>query len=242
MKKIIIGLIAIVFVLTSCMHNRIVCDKGSGKIEKQEVKLTNFKTIELRNSGNVYITQGNEEKITIETDDNIFQNLITEIDEGELILENKNSICPSKLNYYVTMKDIKGFKISGSGSIKADGPIISDDLFFKISGSGDVKFDTVEVLKVGVMILGSGDVKIKGKTEKFASEINGSGDVFVKSLVCDYAKIETNGSGDVRLTVNKELKVEINGSGDVFYSGNPSNVNIRIRGSGTTRNLDLGGY
>jgi hypothetical protein len=242
MKKIIIGLVAIVFVLTSCIHNRIVCDKGSGKIEKHNIELSNFKTINLRNSANVHIIQGNEEKITIETDDNIFNNLTTEIEEGELILDNKNSICPTKLNYYITMKDIKGFKITGSGNINAKGPIISDDLFFKISGSGDVKFDSVNVTKVGVMILGSGDVKIKGKTEKFASEINGSGDIFAKSLVCDYAKIEINGSGDVRLNVSKEIKVEINGSGDVLYNGNPPNANIKIHGSGTVRNLDAGGY
>lgn len=237
MKKIMLIILCFAFLLNSCITNRIICEKGSGNIDKYEVNLTNFNVVNLRNSAKIFITQGEDEKIVIETDDNIYPYLITETQEGELILDNEKSICPQKLNYYITMKDIKGFKVLGSGNIVAKTPLLSDNLFIKISGSGDIKFDTINVLKFGVKIFGSGDVKVKGIAERFASEINGSGNILARDLKCDYANIETNGSGDVRLDVSKELKVEINGSGYVFYYGNPSNINIRTRGSGKVRDM-----
>ncbi|MFH1050816.1 MAG: head GIN domain-containing protein [bacterium] len=238
MKTFLIACFTVSMILTSCFFSSIICEKGSGKVIKQEIFKSGFTSLNLMNSANLLVTQGNAEKIIIETDENILNFLETEINNGELILSNKLSICPSKLNYYITMKDIKGFKILGAGNIISKTPIKSDDLSLNIQGSGDIKFDSVDLIKLHVKILGSGDVKIKGSTEKFVSEINGSGDIYANGLTCDYARIETNGSGDVRVMVNKELIANINGSSDILYKGNPENVKVKINGSGNVREIE----
>lgn len=239
MQKTIKFSLTLVFVtlLQSCL-GVYICSEGSGIITRQMKEIQPFKTIVINIPGNIFFYQGETSKVEIETDDNLLRLITIELQNEELILDSDKSICPRKLNIYVTNPYLEGFEINSSADFFSQTPISTSKLIIQVNGSSDIRIDSVNAEKVVTQINGSGDVRLGGFTEFFISKINGSGDLRASKLVAKVAKTNTNGSGDVYISVTDELRAEINGSGDVYYYGSPKITEININGSGEVNQID----
>ena len=231
---------------------------GSGNIISQTYDVSDFNRVTLAGIGDVYITQGETESLTVETDDNIFDHLDIRVQAGELILGYKlNAILvPSEtILYHLTVKDINAITLGGSGNIYSE-PLQSDDLKVTVAGSGNVEvkgldgtslsvnlpgsgkisIKQIAVTSVDISINGSGDIELAGKADQQTISINGSGKYIAGDLETDSANISISGSGNLTVWVNEELEVRVNGSGDVSYYGRPA-VNQTGGGSGNVTSL-----
>jgi len=231
-KKHILLLTLIMFaalLLNSCGH--MICTKGSGNIVKSDRNTSEFNDVVMRGSGNIYITQAPETKVTVETDDNLQENIIVANNGSTLVIESEGNICPNKFNVYVSTPNVNGLTMQGSGNIKSKSLIESDRMEITISGSGNIDVNA-ESEDLSILINGSGDAELIGKTTKASLEINGSGDINMYKMPCDKCAININGSGNCKILVNELLDVSINGSGDITYRGQPKEIEQSIRGSG----------
>ena len=86
------------------------------------------------------------------------------------------------------------------------------------------------------LISGSGEIKASGKSENTSITIAGSGDFEGANLNSEFANVKVSGSGNIALTVNKNLDALVSGSGDIKYGGNPS-VKYSKSGSGNISKL-----
>lgn len=218
--------------------------QGSGKIVTQSVDVRNFDSVSLEGSGNVYIEQGDSERLTIETDDNILPLLETRVSGRELILGMKpnQSIDPSKpIVYQLTVKDLNRVHLKGSGNLYIS-PIRSNDMGVAVLGSGDVKIQGLNADSVSLDLFGSGnitiediagntattdlkgsgDIKLNGKLDAQTISVSGSGNYLAGDLETNSADISIPGSADVTVWVNDTMQVSINGSGNVSYYGTPA--------------------
>ena len=99
----------------------------------------------------------------------------------------------------------------------------------------------------GLGINGAGDVDIEGpvKTDDFAIEINGAGDVSVGKLSCKDMTVKINGAGDLDIkdVDCNDISIKINGAGDATLSGKAVNVEASINGVGEidAKGLDVSG-
>jgi hypothetical protein len=232
--------------------------QGSGKIVAQSVDVSNFDSVALEGSGNVYIEQGDSESLTIETDDNILPLLETRVSGHELILGMKpnQSIDPSRpIVYQLTVKDLNRVHLKGSGNFYIS-PIRSNDMAVAVFGSGDVKIQGLEadsmsldlfgsgnitiediaVKTANTDLKGSGDIKLDGKLDAQTISVSGSGKYLAGDLETNSADISIPGSADVTVWVNNDLQVKVNGSGDVSYYGSPQ-IDQSGGGSGHLKSL-----
>lgn len=108
----------------------------------------------------------------------------------------------------------------------------------EINGSGNIAASKIDTEKFATEINGSGGVNLQGKCGSVSYEINGSGDIDGVDLKCEDADVEINGSGDTRITATGGLSVEINGSGDVVAYGSPRINRFSSNGSGSIRTED----
>jgi hypothetical protein len=69
-----------------------------------------------------------------------------------------------KFNVYITMPELKGLGVSGSGKAEVKDAIKTSDLDLSVSGSGKIYISDITVSKLGCSISGSGDI-ILGKRE-----------------------------------------------------------------------------
>jgi hypothetical protein len=230
------AIITCIFVMNSCM-TMTNCLQGSGKIIKENRNPGEFNKVSLAGIGNIYVTQGNENALIVESDDNIIKHITTIIKGSTLIVDSDRQICPGKINLYVTMKQVEGLKIKGSGDIITKNKINSDKLALVLDGSGNIQAD-VEGSNVKCEINGSGDIRLNGKLNYSYYTINGSGNINSSDCEVTKCEVEIFGSGNAKVNVKEELNVKVFGSGDVLYKGEPKNVSEKVLGSGGVRRMN----
>ncbi len=211
--------------------------KGEGDVVRQEITLPALNGIDLGFSGNVIITPGATQKIVMEGQQNILDNIKREVTGGTWKIFFEKNVKESKeVTIYITMPTIRKVGLTGSGTIKSEGKFAGlDDLNVFLSGSGDIQF-AADARTVEVLLSGSGDVELKGSASELEISISGSGDVTTSSMAVNDCEVHISGSGDAEVDVNGKLDVFVSGSGDVHYRGNAS-VTAKVTGSGEVEKM-----
>ncbi|MFC4231164.1 head GIN domain-containing protein [Parasediminibacterium paludis] len=234
MKTVFIALLAITSFTTIAQPWRKI--EGNGNLTKNVRTVDNFTSIGSGGSWDVIISYGTDKEVTIEADENLIPYIITEVKGGKLNIRTENYVnlkSKNKIKIYVSLTEITGISLAGSGNITGVGNFTNDDkTTFSVAGSGNINLDFKGIQKVGISIAGSGNVILKGKTEALGVSISGSGDAICKDLVADDVKVSIAGSGSAKVNASNGLKVSVVGSGDVFYTGTVTNISKSIAGSG----------
>lgn len=207
--------------------------------QKREVSA--FTEISLRIGANVHLKQGNTQSVEVKGKETTLEKLITEVSDRKLVIRYPNDSWfnkwnPGPVDVYVTIPQIDGLSVSGSGSITSDGRIESRILDAMVSGSGDVKLDDLKAEKVSATVSGSGNIHLLGKqtASELKAVISGSGNVMAIDFPAGEVDVKIAGSGNCRVNAVKRLLVRLAGSGNVFYRGNPS-IDSSVAGSGTVK-------
>lgn len=185
---------------------------GSGQMITQEVRVSDFDSIEAEGGFTLDIAQDGTEALTVTTDDNILPHLDMEVKGRTLYLrsEDHTNLKPTSLHYVVRCAALKELELSGSASVTLD-RVRSDNLSIESSGSAKIR--------------GNGTVR------HLEIEISGSGNAELQELSADTVDIEIAGSGNVSVHASERLDISIRGSGQVKYLGSPT-VKKDIQGAG----------
>jgi len=207
--------------------------------QKREVSA--FTEISLRIGANVHLKQGETQSVEVKGKETTLEKLIIEVKDRKLVIRYPNEAWfrkwnPGPVDVYVTMPQIDGLAITGSGSIVSDGKIESRILDMTVSGSGDIKLGDIKSEKVSAGISGSGNIYLSGKqsTAELKAAISGSGNVKAIELPSDNVDVKVSGSGNCWVNSVKNLVIRLSGSGNVIYHGNPS-IDSSISGSGKVK-------
>lgn len=239
MKRILnltsLASLLMIFIATGCYSHWTV-EKGNGKVTEQVRNVADFNNIVLKGSANIYVTQGDKCEVKVIADENLMEKIET-ISSGNNLEIKTKSTSPTKLEIHVTMKDIKGFKIKGSGNVINKTPIVADNLYLNISGSGDMKFNNVTAKGVKVELNGSGDISVSGKAGRAKIDVSGSGNINLEDLEAYDVAVKIFGSGNCSVYAKSSLKTDIFGSGDIRYKGEPKEFVTHKFGSGDIKKI-----
>jgi hypothetical protein len=219
MKNLFVILCLIGFIsISSFAKNNDEKIKGNGKVISKDRTLSSFDKINLAGSVDITIDQNGKESVTVETDENIQDVVITEIKDGTLNIHLKEhvDVNSTKLIVHVNCSHLKAISSGGSGDVKTLSKLTGDEFKISHGGSGNYDLD-ISVKKLKISTAGSGDYVIKGNADDFDLSSAGSGDVNAKEMSCTSAKISSAGSGDVILKKGVTASVSSVGSGDVTY-------------------------
>ncbi len=206
--------------------------KGEGAIVKKEIQLAAFDGIVLSIDADVILTQGKTQKVVIEGQQNIIDNIKKDVKGDSWKIDyDKNVKGLKEVTIYITMPMIEDIVMSGCGTISTQGSFSGlGDVDIVMSGSGEFNF-IMEAEDVDLAMSGSGNVNLSGSGKSFDVAISGSGDIKASTFVVSECDIAISGSGNVMVNVKGDLDVVISGSGDVKYKGD-AKVQSRIVGSG----------
>ncbi|UCC39032.1 MAG: DUF2807 domain-containing protein [Candidatus Aminicenantes bacterium] len=233
-SKILCALIGIVMTF-SCSYRDGDHDTvfGSKVIITETRNVDYFHSIEIVGGCDVFFTKDVSQKLILEGEHNILPIIRTWVrHDGILVIEPERSYKTDVgLRAYVSMTEIRGFTIAGSGTIVGELPFETNELTLKIAGSGQIRMDVV-AQNVFSEIAGSGDIFLVGNTGFHRNKIAGSGNLNASGFVTAKYEIRIAGSGDCYIHVRDMLDVVIAGSGNIYYRGNPAVINCTIIGSG----------
>jgi len=221
-------------------------------------KVQSFTRIDFGLPGDLVIIQGNEHSITIEADRDTKKRIKTSIKGGELRIWIESNIfnwfVTDDIKVTVTLPEIAGVILSGSGNISAPQGIDADSLSLTLSGSGNIKMDvTADSLKLTLSgsgnivsdikasqlkatLSGSGNIRLDGNSDAAVFTISGSGNIRADECKVQDAEATIAGSGEMLLRAEETLNIRIVGSGSVRYSGR-AKVTSEIVGSGDIREM-----
>src|ERR1700754_1047972 len=153
------------FTLLSIMLLSLAVISASAQETRQ---VSGFDAAASAGSFNVYIKMGGTESVKVDADASIISEIETVVEGHTLKIRFKDREGRHNHNYrkadvYVTAKSLNSLPNSGSGSMKVDGTISTDDFKVVLSGSGDIS-TAVKSDALHAVISGSGSIKLSGST------------------------------------------------------------------------------
>jgi hypothetical protein len=235
MKKYI--LLAILFCGIVALSGCIGQNSGSGKIVNETKNVSGFNQVTLNGTGNLIITQGNTESLTIEAEDNIINNIKSDVNNNQLNINSAlQTVLPTKpINYYLTVKNLSSITISGAGKVQSNS-LNTDSLTIKIDGAGEGNIAGLTANKLIITINGAGKMNTAGNSNDQTINISGAGGYTAKDLTSKTVTISINGAGKAAIRVSDQLNAIINGAGTIQYIGSPQ-LTKEINGAGTIQQI-----
>jgi hypothetical protein len=210
---------------------------GSGNIVSENRPVSQFDRVSVSGSGQLSIVQGDQESLTVETDDNLVPLIKSEVDGGSLTIGSKNvNLKPTKpIHYTLRLKNLKELHLSGSLEAEAQS-LRTGQLLVALSGSGSVSVEKLEAGDLDAQISGSGGIELAGKAGRQEIGISGSGKYRAGNCESQKTAVHISGSGSATVRATSSLDAEVSGSGDVTYYGSP-HVNSHVSGSGRIHSM-----
>jgi hypothetical protein len=246
----------IALLLTACAGER-----GSSHLITESREVSDFDRVEFALFGELTLTQGETESLTIEAEDNVMAKIQSEVKNGTLLIGLdtglSDSIEPTKpIKFDLTVKELVGLSLSGSGNINSANlnteemdftvsgsgrievaNLAAEDVQLELSGSAQLAIGTLRAEKLEADLGGSSEVELAGQVSEQKITVSGSVEYRAVELEIQNVQVELNGGGQVTVWASQTLDVEISGSGQVNYVGTPT-VTEDISGSGSITPLN----
>jgi hypothetical protein len=229
--NIFVPLILTLVLLTAC-GLRVI--NGSGDVVTEDRDVSGFDSVEFAGFGRLILTQGNNETLSIEVDDNLLRYIDTRVVGDTLKIDFDDNIVlrptDNTILFRLNVIELSSIDVSGAGTFEID-ELEADQLEVTMSGAGKVEIDSLTASFLEVVLTGAGNVDLSGEVERQVIRISGFGDFDATDLESKEASVTITGAGDVDLWVHSELDVDISGAGSVSYYGDPD-VSKNVSGAG----------
>ena len=246
----ILALVSLIFVSFGAPH------ASAADVVVEERTASGFTGIVLSGSGDLRITQGDSESLTVTAEQKVLDVITTEVRGGVLHIGRKRGSSVrtrEEIRFDVTLRVLERLGMSGSGDAYAHrlegdklkvtisgssdvefGEVLMDDLRITISGSGDVELTELDANSFEASITGSGEIEVGGRSDVQTVSVSGSGDHMAENLESRQVNATVVGSGQIEVWATETLDVTVTGSGDVVYRGKPE-VSLKVSGSGNVK-------
>ena len=214
---------------------------GSGNVITEARTVSGFNGVSLAGLGELTMTQGDTESLTVQADDNLMPLIKTEVRGGTLFIYFDRDyqgaiIAPIKpVRFDLHVKDLSAIEIAGAANVNVAN-LKTDRLSMTVSGAGNIKLDQLDASEMTTTISGAGNLDVAGRVVKQAANLSGIGNYRAVNLNSQTAQITISGAGSATLRASESLDVSIRGAGSVNYYGNPK-VTRTVAGVGMVKRL-----
>jgi hypothetical protein len=198
---------------------------NSDKTETRQV--SNFNGIKVSTGIDLYITMGASEEVKIVADDEIIDDLITEVKDGTLRIYMKQTNNWFNWNSgnqtrkaYVTVNALKSIDASSGSDVKSENTLKGEELKVNASSGSDVEID-VYYKNVWLDTSSGSNAKLSGKTKNFKAEASSGSDIKAQDLESSICRVSVSSGSDATVNVTDELYAKASSGADVMYYGNP---------------------
>ncbi|SHI93736.1 head GIN domain-containing protein [Algibacter luteus] len=216
------------------------CFQKSGSIIQQDIVVDSFDKILVNRDIELILKEDDNQKVTIETGENLLNDVVAEVIDGTLILTDNNT-CNYVRDYgvtkvYVNAPNITEIRSSTQYDVSSDGVltypnlnILSED--FGAAGSfnvGDFRLQ-IDNTNLNVVFNNISICYVSGQTENlnviFAS---GTSRFEGRNLIAQKVTVSNRSSNDMIVNPQQELSGQILGIGDVISTNTPPIVNVEV--------------
>lgn len=214
------------------------CFTNTGAIIKEERRVGDFDSIDVRDYVNLFLTQDSVNKVVVEAGQNIISGITTEVISRQLYIDNTLKCnwlrsYSKPINVYISVKNLQKIYYLSSGNITSTNILKSGLLKLDIwGGCGSIDLDINVYQGSFILHLGTVDITLHGNCS-ICSIYQGDFGIFqCKDMKTGYNYVTNKGSNDCYVNVTQYLNATIASIGNIYYTGDPDSVTIKINGAG----------
>ena len=209
--------------LAGCIGDLVGEVVGSGTPATDTRQVEEFSAVHLEGVGDVDITISEKTSVVVETDENLVDRILTEVENGVLVIDIEDgiSIVPrSGLTISVATPSLEAIEVSGAGDVDADA-VEATEFRLDLSGAGSVTVDDLSADILDASLSGAGSIQVTGVVDSQSVTLSGVGDYDGAFLESAEATVRASGAGSIEVWATESLDVDASGVGAVDYWGNP---------------------
>ena len=226
------------FILLLALGSTLSVLAGNGG-ETQTRNVSGFNAIDVSTGIDLYITMGNTEEVKIVADEDIINDIKTEVKNGTLHIYMKRN---NWFNWggnksrkaYVTVKELVELRASSGSDVQSENTLQGESLEISASSGSDVKLD-VHYKNLSLDTSSGSDAELSGKTKYLRLSASSGSDIDASDLEAVNCKASASSGSDISLTVTEELEADASSGADITYHGNPKIRDINESSGGDVR-------
>ena len=227
-----------IILLQLCACNDLIHEKGNGNLISEEREVEGFSAIDLRGNYQIFLNQGSDPGLMIETDENLLELIETDVKDGVLRVENSKKISSKKgVKIFITFSSLDKISSAGASVVKTESLLEAQTLEVSLPGAGILDLQ-LEVQDLEIVVAGAGLVKLEGWAQHQEIKMSGIGNLEAYDMRSRTCNVTVTGVGSAQVNVSEALTASIKGMGGIKYKGNPISVNESISGLGKIENAD----
>ena len=238
--------------------------EGSGVAAQQVRDPAPFTALSSAGDLSVTVVEGEQPQITVRCDDNLIEDIRTEVDgdtlriwtespEGTPVILRNHVPCEVAVvatglsalelsgsgELQASAPALERLTLSGSGTVRLLGEVVASQFSASISGSGELIADSLLVDSANLVLSGSGSLEVlSGSADILSLVVSGSGESLLVPLEAATADVTLTGSGDAALTATEAVHAVLTGSGALRLHGDPAEREVVATGSGDVSFVD----
>ena len=215
------------------------CFQKAGNIIKEEFVLADFEKIIVYNGIELYIQESDDEKIIVETGENLMPEIVLKVKNNQLEIIDNNK-CNFVRDYNITKvylykKNITQIRNSSSAAVNSIGilnypnlDLISENHQSSYLNSGDFNL-MINTNNLSLLANGPSNHTISGTATNLRIHLAGSNPRFNgENLTAENAYLFARSTNDILLNINNEVSGNLYSTGDVVLFKKPSIINLNI--------------
>lgn len=208
--------------------------KGSGNIIT-ETRAVNqdFKKIEVSRGIKVIVEQSDNKSITVETDDNLQQHIITKIENGVLIIESDESYNTNETPVVnVKMPVTNGLSANSGSEIISSNTLITEKIDVKSSSGSEIKI-AVEADDIKIESSSGSSVEASGKALKLDTVASSGSEINAKNLMTNEIISQASSGSSTDVFPVLKLVAKASSGSSINYHNVPKTVSKEENSGGS---------
>ncbi len=222
--KVLITSILGVF-MTSCNFNFNIGTKGNGNVQTIERTINgNYDQIEVSNGLDVFLTQGDTDRISVQADENLHDIIKTEVIGNTLkIYTNENISSSQSQKVMVSFRTLSKISAASGSDVYATNKITVESLKLETSSGSDMTLD-VSTNSIDCESASGSDLKLSGSTVSFKAQASSGSNIHAGDLTSNSAHVSASSGADITVKTLKVLVAKALSGGEVSYIGTPEKI------------------
>lgn len=189
--------------------------------------VTAFTGVEFNGVGEVDVTAGQDQSVTLIANRKTLEQIVTEVEDGTLKIKWESNRDRHGWLWRFVMPEEERDKVT----VKITAPRVTK---VGVSGAAEVNARNIEGERVEFSVSGAAKIRANGKADRLTVSISGAGDADLDHLEVKDAIVSIAGVGKAQVYPRDTLNATIAGAGEIRYEGEP-HVTSSISGAGSVR-------
>jgi hypothetical protein len=224
----------IVIACTSCVAEAFNGIKGDRNVISENRKITTeFTEIKASTGLDVYITQEDQQTVTLEADENLQDLIVTEVENGVLKIYSEKNIWSAKSKkVHISVKKLNSLKATSGSAVRSKTTIQSDEISIDASSGASVRM-TVAANSVATNTSSGATIRVAGTADNHAAKASSGSSIKAYDLISKNVIVKVSSGANIDIHASEKIEARASSGGDIDYKGTPEKVIVKTSSGGS---------